>query len=390
MEALRATYQEVSDSADFVMYWWVRAAQEVAAGQTSRAGLITTNTITQTKNREMVAAAALKGAKVIWAVADHPWTDAADGAAVRVAMTVTSAAMGPARLLEVGDDASPIRERMAPRLNDDLTIHADVASVAREQLSANHGLSSQGYKRSGEGFLLSRTEAEAILGAEPRYGDVVKPFLAGKDLSERPRNLHVVDFALMDEDQARSYSLAYERVRDRVKPERAANKREAYVRLWWRFAEPRRELRGALKGLHRFIATLEVSKFRFFVFLEGAAAPDGTLVCIASEEAATLGVLSSRIHLTWVLAASGSLEDRPRYTKSLCLDPFPFPDVRSELLPGMSDLAERLDQHRKDAIARDERVTMTGMYNVVEKLRSGGKLTPKERAIHEIAACGVL
>lgn len=53
-------------------------------------------------------------------------------------------------------------------------------------------------------------------------------------------------------------------------------------------------------------------------------------------------------------------------------------------------MAEALDQHRKDAIARDERVTMTGMYNVVEKLRSGEKLTDKERAIHEIAACGVL
>ena len=33
---------------------------------------------------------------------------------------------------------------------------------------------------------------------------------------------------------------------------------------------------------------------------------------------------------------------------------------------------------------------MTGMYNVVEKLRSGEALTPKERAVHEIAACGVL
>jgi hypothetical protein len=53
-------------------------------------------------------------------------------------------------------------------------------------------------------------------------------------------------------------------------------------------------------------------------------------------------------------------------------------------------VAEKLDQHRKGALARDERVTMTGMYNVVEKLRSGEKLTEKERAIHEIAACGVL
>lgn len=51
---------------------------------------------------------------------------------------------------------------------------------------------------------------------------------------------------------------------------------------------------------------------------------------------------------------------------------------------------KRLDTHRKSAIARDGRVTMTSMYNVVEKLRAGEPLTTKERAVHEIAACGVL
>jgi hypothetical protein len=49
-----------------------------------------------------------------------------------------------------------------------------------------------------------------------------------------------------------------------------------------------------------------------------------------------------------------------------------------------------LEAHRKAALIRDERVTMTGMYNVVEKLRSGEPITPKERTIHELAACGVL
>lgn len=33
---------------------------------------------------------------------------------------------------------------------------------------------------------------------------------------------------------------------------------------------------------------------------------------------------------------------------------------------------------------------MTGMYNIVEKLRTREPLTTKERVVHEIAACGVL
>jgi len=105
-----------------------------------------------------------------------------------------------------------------------------------------------------------------------------------------------------------------------------------------------------------------------------------------------LGVLSSTPHVTWSLAAGGRLGvgNDPRYQKALTFDPFPFPDPPKHLREQIGLAAEALDQHRKDAIARDERVTMTGMYNVVEKLRSKEALTPKERAVHEIAACGVL
>jgi hypothetical protein len=107
-------------------------------------------------------------------------------------------------------------------------------------------------------------------------------------------------------------------------------------------------------------------------------------------EAYVLGVLSSAIHKFWAAAAGAKLEDRPVYPKSSCFDPFPFPIAAAKLRDQIEAVAEQLDEHRKRAIARDERVTMTGMYNVVEKLRSGEKLTQKERSIHEIAACGVL
>ncbi len=43
VEALRGAYPAVPDSADLVMYWWHRAALEVSAPRSHRAGLITTN-----------------------------------------------------------------------------------------------------------------------------------------------------------------------------------------------------------------------------------------------------------------------------------------------------------------------------------------------------------
>lgn len=116
------------------------------------------------------------------------------------------------------------------------------------------------------------------------------------------------------------------------------------------------------------------------------------LTCMGLDDGFSLGVLSSRLHVEWSLAAGGRLGvgNDPRYNKTVCFDPFPFPDSPPALRSEIAGIAERLDAHRKSAIARDERITMTGMYNVVEKLRSGAELTPKERAVHQIAACGVL
>ena len=104
------------------------------------------------------------------------------------------------------------------------------------------------------------------------------------------------------------------------------------------------------------------------------------------------GTLSSAAHREWALATGGRMGvgNDPRYSRTLSFSSFPFPDPPDDLRTRIAALAERLDTHRKDALARDERVTMTGMYNVVEKLRSGDALTPKERTVHELAACGVL
>jgi hypothetical protein len=62
-QTLRATWPDVPESADFVMYWWHHAACLVRAGLARRFGFITTNSLRQTFNRRVVQAA-LDGAPV--------------------------------------------------------------------------------------------------------------------------------------------------------------------------------------------------------------------------------------------------------------------------------------------------------------------------------------
>lgn len=392
VETLRATYPDVPESADYVAYWFHKAAKAVAAGRAIRAGLITTNSITQVHQRHVITAARESGARVIWAAPDHPWIDDAEGAAVRVALTVLASGGDRATYLEIDESRQVARTITVPQLNDDLSPHADVAGAARVPLVANVGLASMGFALHGHGFVVDGDEARAILEREPRYAHVLKPYLAGRDLTQRPRDTYVIDFGYMEEDEARAYPLVFDAVRDRVKPERDANRREVLRRYWWRFGWPRRELRAALSGLRRYIATTETTKHRVFTFLDHSVAADHGIVCIATDDAFVLGVLSSAIHVTWALAAGARLGvgNDPRYTKTACFDPFPFPVPDARSRARISEIAERLDAHRSAALGAGEKVTVTGIYNVVAKLRSGEPLTPAEREVHRVAACGTL
>jgi hypothetical protein len=90
------------------------------------------------------------------------------------------------------------------------------------------------------------------------------------------------------------------------------------------------------------------------------------------------------------LAAGGTLEDRPVYNKTRCFDPFPFPAATESQQARIRDLGEQLDTHRKRQQAAHPDLTLTGMYNVLEKLRAGETLTAKERTIHEHGLVSVL
>jgi MmeI, target recognition domain len=135
---------------------------------------------------------------------------------------------------------------------------------------------------------------------------------------------------------------------------------------------------------------VETAKHRTFIFLDAAVLPDNMLVNIAFDDAFFLGVLSSRVHVTWALAAGGTLEDRPRYNKTRCFDPFPFPVCSEERKQRIRELGEQLDQHRKQRQELYPTLTITGMYNVLEKLKTGEALTDKEREIHERGLVSVL
>ena len=254
-------------------------------------------------------------------------------------------------------------------------------------------------KLHGAGFIVTPAQARELgLGRVAGLERHIRPYLNGRDLTQRSRGVMVIDLFGQEEDEVRRrYGEVWQHLQNRVLQSRAAISDRSpdaaeYARLWWLHGKPRPELRRALAGLPRYIATVETAKHRPFCFLPAAVVPDNKLICIASDDAFYLGVLSSRLHVAWAVTAGGRLGvgNDPVYVKTRCFDPFPFPDANPAQRSAIGALAEELDALRRTRLDNHPQMTMTGLYNVLEALRAGRTLTDAERDIHDAGQVSIL
>jgi len=364
-EALWAAHPKMNESADFVMYWWDHAADLLTRKNSAlrRFGLVTTNSITQVFQRQVVERylTAKAPISVIVAIPDHPWTKAsADSAAVRIAMTVVEAGTreGIVRtVIREGmlDSDAPLIEfrEDAGTINSDLTIGTDVTKA--RSLLANEGVSSPGVKLHGAGFIVTPAMAEHLgLGRRPGLEKHIRLYRNGRDLTSRPRDVMVIDLDGLEIDTVRTrFPEVYQHVYLHVKPERD-NNNEEYRRLnWWLFGRKNTLMRGFTAGLPRYIVTVETMKHRIFQYLDTSILPDNKLVAIGSDDSYVLGVLSCHIHCHWAVRTGGwlGMGNDPVYSKSRCFDPFPFPAANDLQKHRIRTIAEDLDAHRKRVLA---------------------------------------
>ena len=169
-EALRKVCKDVPDTVDFVMYWWHKAAELVRSGKIKRFGLITTNTIMQIHQRKVIEfhQSQKNPINLFSAIPDHPWIDEAEGAAVRIAMTVAeSSILTSQKQGSLGIVKEEI-EKLIPeesaeniklewfngcQISSDLRVGINLTKT--QKLESNKLLTGPGVKLHGAGFLVS-------------------------------------------------------------------------------------------------------------------------------------------------------------------------------------------------------------------------------------------
>lgn len=384
---LREKYPDVSGRADYCVYWFRRAHDELAPG--ASAGLVGTNTIRQNDSRTGGLDYIVKhGGTIIEAVSTMVWPGEAI-VHVSVVNWTKGIVTGPKKLSwQIGDQIDSSWKQIFLD-NIPASLSAEIDVTAAKSLRANALSSScyQGQTHGHEGFLLSPPEARFLLEASPQNHEVIFPYLVGDDLLS---NLHgkpsrwVIDFGTRERTDASHYEVPFRRIEKRVLPDRKAAARHENVRNqkiatkgnqhhaqflkhWWQLSYPRRELMGQLQNLKRYIVCSRVTKRPVFEFVDARIHPSDALAVFALEDDYSFGILQSALHWAWFTARCSTLTARYRYTSESVFNSFPWPQSPTKKqcsVVAKSAVALRTLRHQ---IATEHGMNLRAMYATAER-----------------------
>jgi hypothetical protein len=310
--------KRVPPEADLCCYWFDKARQQIEHGKCKRAGLLATQGIRGGANREVLKRIKDTG-DIFFAESDRDWILA--GANVHVSMVGFDNGAEKSRVL----NCKTVKE-ISPQLDAESKTHT--ATI----IQANTGISFMGITPAGPFDIPSEIALEWLKSPNPSgkpNSDVLRPYFNGLDLTKRARQAWTIDFGVaMPIEIAASYEKPFGYLKKEVKPIREKNRREAYAKNWWIYAESRPAMRESFSSRSRFLATCMVAKHRMFVWLDTVSLPANVVIAFGRSDDFFLGLLQCKFHDVWALKQGTRLETRPRYTPTTCFEtfPFPFPD----------------------------------------------------------------
>ena len=330
------------NASDYCCYWFEKARAMIEQGITKRAGLLATQGIRGRDSRAVLQRIKDTGG-IFMAYPDLEWT--LDGANVHISI--------------VGFDNGSETERnfngqiITGGINADLSIGVDT-TIAR-RLAENSGMSFEGPSPKAPFDIAPELAAEMLAAPINVNGrpnsDVVRPVMNARDLVQRSRGMFTIDFEQMGMDEACLYEMPFEQIKQCVYPVRLKKSQAAFRNRWWQYATPSPNMRQALSGLTRYIATPRVSKHRIFVWIESGIMCNDSTDVFAFDDDYSFGILHSRIHEVWSRAMGTQLKEVEsgfRYTPTTCFETFPFPEPNDAQRAAISDAAKRLTELREN------------------------------------------
>lgn len=390
VDELKPLYPEFTQAADLVLFFWIRAASY--SDVVRRIGFVSTARIRLKQNNAVLRNALSSKWFVRFAVPDHDWPADQDGAKVRVAFATVDRSRGPSALV-----FAPDHNAVGGRASEGTEYATNIVEYISPQLSSGHDPSQMAILLGNEGMCHAGVKPYSReLHIDGPVRDHLLPdpndrvryapkIMNGHDVGQSWRGLYVIDVNDLTERELRTaLPTLFSYILEHVKPKRELERNPRLRSEFWKFEANRSAMRSGIVGLTRYLVTLENSPQRYFTSLSRDILPDQKLRVVVSSDMALLALLSSKIHELFSVEFGGRAgkANTPVYNTD-CFAKFPFPDPSDAIRARLRDLGEELDATRKEVQAEHPDLTLTGLYNVLERIRAGTPLDAKDQDVKE-------
>jgi SAM-dependent methyltransferase len=387
---IRALFPGVPGRADYCVYWFRKAHDQLKPGQ--RAGLVGTNTIRQNYSREGGLDYIVKtGGTITDAVSSQPWSGEAH-VHVSIVNWVKGKDSHEKRLaLQVGNDPQGTVQSWAlDRISASLSAQIDVTSAVRLKTNIESKGCFQGQTHGHEGFLVPVEGARRMVATDARNAEVLFPFLTADEmLGGSGPERYVIDFQPRNVIESSSYVEPYEHLKSTVLPTRESeaaeeqdrnreilianpaarvNKHHAnFLKRWWLLSWGRQEMLETIAPLPRFVACGQVTKRPIFEFVSTSIRPNAALMVFPFPDDYSFGILQSGFHWAWFTAKCSTLTERFRYTSDTVFDTFPWPQKPTkEQISAVAAAAVALRKLRRETMGK-LKYSLRQLYRTLEQ-----------------------
>lgn len=389
VNAVRKAYPGVPGMADYCVYWFRRAHDELAPCITDdpvagRAGLVGTQNIRNNASRVGGLDVICADGTVVEAVDNQPWSGEAN---VHVSIANWVKTQNPALLpktrrlwFKSAQSSAKVFDldcREVPHINSALSDGTDVTGAV--VLTCNAGYCYTGQYPRHKGFMLTPGQAAKLL-ADPANAAVVHPFLIGDEmLTTGYPERSVIDFQTRTILEAKVFTQPFTYLErevlphikelaniERIKTGKTSGQDQNWLQTWWQHFRPRPELISKISSLPRYLVCSRVTKRPIFAFISPTIRPGDALSCFVLADDYSFGVLQSSAHWQWFVAKCSKLKSDFRYTPESVFDTFPWPQSPTTAqVKAVTEAGREVRRVREDAQTKIDG-GLRGLYRTLD------------------------
>ena len=322
---------------DYIACWFMIGAKYIK-GTKAKYAFVSTNSICQGLQVALLWKRVLKNGLVInFAYKSFKWRNNAKyNAGVTCVIVGLANETNISRRLLYSNEQCKEVNNISPLLMDSPTVFVESVTTPICQWIPQMNFGNM--PADGGKLILSDEEKKEIVAKEPKSEKFIKPLIGAEDFING-KHRWCIWLYKEDEKEYRSIPQFDKRIEElRIIREQSSRPQLAVIsHLFAQITQP--------MGLPFILIPRHSSENREYIpfgyYEKNNIAADSCMV-IGTKDLSLFGLLSSKIHMTWVKTVGGKLETRYRYSAQLCYNTFPFPKISAEKKQEIESAAEEV------------------------------------------------